>query len=163
MEQTPAPEMQNPSSPTSQVGYSQRPANARTQTYNRYLDAVWAWGNWASTITIWVWEQSGKLNRWTKTSWTSVKIPIQWTYMVTIEWVMDWWTSCKWLRVYRWQNGTTQYEAVTSMVSAFYDSLYVTRTDVVNLLKWDVITIWASLTAGSALWLHWYIKIVKLS
>lgn len=163
MEQNKAPEMQNPSSPTSQVGYSQRPANARTQTYNRYLDSIWAWGNnlWF-VLRDWI-EQSWKLNRQAEIWHLTITIPVEWTYMILIEWVIYDCTNCKWLMVSWALNGWTVYEARTEMVSAYYKDLYVTRTDVVNLLKWDKISLDLVPASGTTTLQNAYIKIVKIS
>ncbi len=95
MEQTPAPEQTNPSSPTSQTGYTQRPANARTQVYNRYLDSCTIKVdniNYTSTVQvqdtnlITVWKLARRTAEYT-TGKRALFIPVAWTYLIT--WYMS--------------------------------------------------------------------------
>ncbi len=76
---------------TTQSWYTQRPINARTQTYNRYLDSVIAIDSTRAiatssltTIPWYVYTVTGKYNR-AKTTW-QVLIPTDWTYQLNVIW-----------------------------------------------------------------------------
>lgn len=131
------------------IGYTDRPINARTQTYNRYLDSCTINDSWQSTGVVDFRTSTKRVvgslqwniwyfNNWLLWSWYWVIIPNDWTYIITTSFTID--AATQWLinaYYFRWTNWTYITGSVWVAVYWSWDQFSWVAT--LNLNKWDII------------------------
>lgn len=148
LQQPPMPTIQ--SQPSSQVGYTQRPMNARSQTYNRYLD--WAV---ASRATL----QSIPTTTLTKITWYTYTITGKYAFDVTIDSVTIPVDGTYQIISSIWFDGDITGDVISYIYLnwAYLDSNFFTNTatfqkiqivTINNLLRWDILDLRVIQTSG---------------
>lgn len=138
--QTPAPDIIPLESPTTQTGYTQRPSNARTQTYNRYLD--WVQAKKTQSLSVW-WNA---ITGYTfTTTWNyafdidpdAITIPTDWTYNISINFWF--WANYAYVNTFDVMvNDDLLYRTAKESL-ILWESVQLHSVE--NLLKWDKITL----------------------
>ena len=126
-----------------EIGRTERPLNARTQTNNVYLDSVYAYAsgtlpdNSSTAITWWTYNITWKYPFDKNSSW--IEIPKAWTYMVIVTAIFEAYelgSRKSDIRV----NGTPIQRFYTEPIalSAVASTHYITT--IYNLVEWDVLS-----------------------
>ena len=127
-----------------QTGYSQRPMNARAQTFNRYLDSISinctssTWLNPTFTLESWTIVSLWKYN-W-KQAWWKIYFPVEWTYIIDIaihEWV--WNTATELFIGVAYNSATILW--VSSIANSLNPFLWGSWVTTINALRWEYIEV----------------------
>ena len=151
--------------PISQIGRTERPLNARTQTNNRYLDSVVAYKSQEITL----WDEYITWRTFTKT-WNlmfdsvpdGIVIPKSWTYMILLTVSRE--ENNSWDRYIEILKNTEFYKSVFNTVAATDALLYKQDTTIIdNFTKWDYleVRVLQSWAATLNAWVRF--QVVKLS
>ena len=149
--------------PISQIGYTERPLNARTQTNNRYLDSV-SFG-WVATVTsMWlsyvIFSQDVEVWNYNRNVWNSITIPVQGTYLINWDSLVS---SASWIwqvRIVIEKNGTTDIKVVYAMAE-HWTTIPISTT--YNFVKGDYIRIYIDNSSSDSIDVVVNLTIVKLS
>lgn len=167
--EAPTPVVQT--TPTTQTGYTQRPSNARTQTYNRYLDSFTIYNpfvlaDWIVDVVESNLNIVGKLAFRPKAftyswdSWIGLEIPVDWTYLMNwyielqesdtaslyVAYLRDWTVYVMWFNWVFWGISIWQLVPVTWTF---------------NLRKWDIIRYEKGISDWFSAWIS--ITVTKLN